>query len=164
MPRPSFINPRTRGGSNASNVMSSRLGFASSVRSTSGDQFQTGALASYEALLAGGDKRKETLVRRKDANLDKLLAMILQEHLKQKLAATYYQVRKERHRQHGSIFCTFSPSTNGAVFLALDFDFTVTYIAIPRLSFKQIYVNLSNNPTPSILSRLLIHIFCSRPQ
>jgi hypothetical protein len=48
------------------------------------------ALTSYESLVAGGDKLKEVLMQRKNANFDKLAADILKEGLQQKLAAIYY--------------------------------------------------------------------------
>jgi hypothetical protein len=48
------------------------------------------SLTSYESLISGGDKTKEILMQKKNANFDKLTCDILKEQQKQKLAAIHY--------------------------------------------------------------------------
>ena len=52
--------------------------------------FRPGALTSYEALVAGGDMTKEILLRRKQSNVDKILADVVREMLMQKLASLHF--------------------------------------------------------------------------
>jgi hypothetical protein len=56
----------------------------------SDQSFQVGALTPYEALIAGGDKKKEILLRRSNANIDKILCDVIREMLQQKLASIHY--------------------------------------------------------------------------
>jgi len=48
------------------------------------------SLTSYESLISGGNKTKEILMQKKNANFDKLTCDILKEQQKQKLAAIHY--------------------------------------------------------------------------
>ena len=48
-------------------------------------------LTSFETLVAGGDPFKETLLRRSNANFDKILADVIREMLQQKIAALHYE-------------------------------------------------------------------------
>ena len=56
-------------------------------------RFHAEATSTYASLVARGNKTKEILLRRQDANLDSILADILKEELKQKLACVHYEVR-----------------------------------------------------------------------
>jgi hypothetical protein len=58
--------------------------------------FQVDALTSFEALVTAGDKKKETLLRRSNANIDKILADVIREMLQQKLASLHYDAINTR--------------------------------------------------------------------
>jgi hypothetical protein len=53
--------------------------------------FEVNALTSFEALVTNGDKKKETLLRRSNANIDKILSDVIREMLQQKLASLHYE-------------------------------------------------------------------------
>jgi hypothetical protein len=55
--------------------------------------FKYDALTPYEALVAEGDKKKEILLRRSNANVDKILSDIVKEMLMQKLASIHFESR-----------------------------------------------------------------------
>lgn len=54
-------------------------------------KFQVGALTTYEALVSGGNKKKEILLRRGKGNVDKIMADIVREMVQQKLASIHYE-------------------------------------------------------------------------
>ena len=60
------------------------------------DSFKVDALTSFEALVTAGDKKKETLLRRSNANIDKILADVIREMLQQKLASLHYDAINTR--------------------------------------------------------------------
>jgi len=55
--------------------------------------FRVDNLTTFEALMAGGDRRKEILLMRSNSNYNQILAKVLKEHLKQKLAFIYLDAR-----------------------------------------------------------------------
>jgi len=55
------------------------------------DSFKVGSLTSFEALVTGGDKRKEMLLRRSNASIGSIMADIVKEMLQHKLAAIHYE-------------------------------------------------------------------------
>ena len=55
------------------------------------DSFKVGSLTSFEALVTGGDKRKEMLLRRSNASKGSIMADIVKEMLQHKLAAIHYE-------------------------------------------------------------------------
>lgn len=62
---------------------------------TRGDKTESGkfvpnALTPFEALVAGGNRFKETLLRRANSNYDKILADVIREMLQQKIASLHY--------------------------------------------------------------------------
>lgn len=63
----------------------------STVRFADSPTKNVGALTSYESLLAGGDKTKEVLLRKKEKSYDKVMALVLKETVQQRLAGIHYQ-------------------------------------------------------------------------
>ena len=55
------------------------------------DSFKVGALTTYEALVSGGDRKKEILLRRGKGNVDKIMADVIREMVQQKLASIHYE-------------------------------------------------------------------------
>jgi hypothetical protein len=55
------------------------------------DSFKVDALTSFEALVTGGDKRKETLLQRSNASVGSIMADVVKEMLQHKLAAIHYE-------------------------------------------------------------------------
>ena len=53
--------------------------------------FEVNALSSFEALVTNGDKKKEILLRRSNANINKILSDVIREMLQQKLASLHYE-------------------------------------------------------------------------
>ena len=53
--------------------------------------FEVGPLTTFEYLVAGGNPNKEILLRRANANFDKILTDIVREMLQQKIASLYYE-------------------------------------------------------------------------
>lgn len=69
----------------------SRAGTAVSRRTKTKIDWTCTPLSSYEALVAGGDPLKETILRRCNANYDKIMSDIMREMLQQKIAALHYK-------------------------------------------------------------------------
>jgi hypothetical protein len=62
----------------------------SSDSTTKKRSFRVDNLTTYESLVAGGDRKKEILLRRSNSNYNQILAKVLREHIKHKLASLHF--------------------------------------------------------------------------
>ena len=131
------------------------------------DTFKVDAMTSFEALIAGGDKRKEILLRRSNANLGSIMADIVKEMLQHKLAAIHYE--------HTNNYLLFLPTMGFTLLSAIIAIFGTSEIvkgtdtkvmlgiivSVLQLGLSVLYVQLCILKSTQFVVRSLTLSFCT---